>query len=216
MDGKAEPGAEVDHHSPEDFAAAWDSMGDADRVRLMKIAVVLQRPPLLGAADLLQEAYARTFSGDRKWPLGLNFLVFMRETMRSVAHGAAKRAARDRGLKLVAAHPSDPGSSTWLTNFLGEATPVQRPITAEESLVDAEEESAEAERLASWRRQVLDLFEHDEKAQFLVEGMIEGLDGKELQELTGLSGTAFASKRRNVRRRIDKLEEEVRAGRKQA
>lgn len=50
---------------------------------------------------------------------------------------------------------------------------------------------------------MLALFEDDETAAILVMGMMDDMDGEDLRELTGLNKTAFASKRRLVRRRID-------------
>ena len=51
---------------------------------------------------------------------------------------------------------------------------------------------------------LLSLFEDDEIAQLILEGMMEGIEGEELRELTDLDNTAYQSKRRLIRRRIDK------------
>ena len=51
---------------------------------------------------------------------------------------------------------------------------------------------------------LLSLFEDDEIAQVILEGMMEGIDGEELWKLTDLDMTAYQSKRRLIRRRIDK------------
>jgi hypothetical protein len=48
------------------------------------------------------------------------------------------------------------------------------------------------------------LLEEDPVAQVMVEGMMEGMGGEELREVIGLTKIAFASKRRLIRRRIDK------------
>jgi hypothetical protein len=39
----------------------------------------------------------------------------------------------------------------------------------------------------------------------IVRGMMEGARGQELQELSGLDGTDYESKRTKIRRRIEKL-----------
>jgi hypothetical protein len=44
----------------------------------------------------------------------------------------------------------------------------------------------------------------DPIAQIIIEGFVEGIDGEVLRALTELSKIAFASKRRLIRRRIDK------------
>ena len=51
---------------------------------------------------------------------------------------------------------------------------------------------------------LVSLFEDDEIAQVILEGMMEGIDGEELRELTDLDETAYQSKRRLIRRRIVK------------
>jgi hypothetical protein len=60
------------------------------------------------------------------------------------------------------------------------------------------------EEAARIKAAVLALFADDIVAQTLAEGVMEELDAVELRALTGLDLTGFASKRRLVRRRIDK------------
>ena len=51
---------------------------------------------------------------------------------------------------------------------------------------------------------LVSLFEDDEIAQVILEGMMEGIEGEELRKLTELDKTAYQSKRRLIRRRIEK------------
>jgi RNA polymerase sigma-70 factor (ECF subfamily) len=51
---------------------------------------------------------------------------------------------------------------------------------------------------------MLALFKDDPVARDLLEGIMEDFDADELRELTGLDKTAYASKRRLIRRTIDK------------
>ena len=51
---------------------------------------------------------------------------------------------------------------------------------------------------------LLSLFEDDEIGQVILEGMMEGVEGEELRKVTDLDNTAYQSKRRLIRRRIDK------------
>jgi hypothetical protein len=57
---------------------------------------------------------------------------------------------------------------------------------------------------AGIREAIIKLFDDDQDAQIIVEGMMEDMDGEDLRELTDLDKKEFASKRRLVRRRIDK------------
>lgn len=52
---------------------------------------------------------------------------------------------------------------------------------------------------------ILALFDDDPIAQIIVRGMMEGLRGQELQDLSGLDKTEYESKRTKIRRRLEKL-----------
>lgn len=54
------------------------------------------------------------------------------------------------------------------------------------------------------RREIIALFDDDLEAQTIAEGTMDGMEGEELRSCTGLDEKAFATKRRLVRRRIDK------------
>jgi RNA polymerase sigma-70 factor (ECF subfamily) len=68
----------------------------------------------------------------------------------------------------------------------------------------AEERLANAQEVEEIKRAILLLFVDDPTAQIIVEAFMEGTDGEELRALTDLTKIAFASKRRLIRRRIDK------------
>jgi hypothetical protein len=53
---------------------------------------------------------------------------------------------------------------------------------------------------------VLSLFNDDQVAQKIVLGMMEGARGEELEQASGLSKTEYESKRKKIRRRIEKLD----------
>jgi hypothetical protein len=53
---------------------------------------------------------------------------------------------------------------------------------------------------------VFNLFEDDQVAQKIVLGMMEGARGEELEQASGLSKTEYESKRKKIRRRIEKLD----------
>ena len=52
---------------------------------------------------------------------------------------------------------------------------------------------------------IMALFDDDPIAQRILEGMMEGVKGEELQELNGLSQTEYENKRKKIRRRLEKL-----------
>ena len=70
-------------------------------------------------------------------------------------------------------------------------------MSAEQSLIA--DEDAEA-----FRQAMLGLFPDDQQARDMLDGIMEEYDGEELRALTDLDEISFASKRRLIRRRIDK------------
>ena len=51
---------------------------------------------------------------------------------------------------------------------------------------------------------ILDLFGDDEEAQLIILGIFSDLEGQDLRKETGLTQTEFNSKRRKIRRRVEK------------
>jgi hypothetical protein len=54
-------------------------------------------------------------------------------------------------------------------------------------------------------KQIIPFFDDDPVAQKILLGMAEGGRGEDLQEVSGLSPTEYESKRKKIRRRIEKL-----------
>ena len=54
-------------------------------------------------------------------------------------------------------------------------------------------------------KQIMPFFDDDPVAQKILLGMAEGGRGEDLQEVSGLSPTEYESKRKKIRRRIEKL-----------
>jgi RNA polymerase sigma-70 factor (ECF subfamily) len=71
---------------------------------------------------------------------------------------------------------------------------------AEERLAAADEDGARERK----RQEVIGLFADDLAAQVIVEGIMEGTRGEDLRALTDLDPTGYESKRRLIRRRIEK------------
>jgi DNA-directed RNA polymerase specialized sigma24 family protein len=156
-------------------------------LRLRKIAAAFCRGTLLDPRDLLQEAFARALSGTRHCPTDVDLVRFLAETMHSIASDETKKYVRHRELQTVPLFAEDGLAHD----------PPDPEANAEEALAGEQE----ARRI---RQAMIDLFAEDPVAQVMVEGMMEDMEGEELRELTGLTKIAFASKRRLIRRRIDK------------
>jgi len=138
---------------------------------------------------LLQEAFRRALECDgRQCPAHVDVVKFLAEAMRSIAHGEAGK-----------------------TEYLVTIVPIiQHGDGQEKGVVDPEDSCLNAEDDVAYEQNMcirvamLALFKDDPVARDLLEGIMEDFDADELRELTGLDKTAYASKRRLIRRTIDK------------
>jgi len=162
------------------------SLSDAEQIKFKRASQYLggagARPP----ADLRHEAIRRAIAGSRKCPRHLSIMAFLIGAMRSIAHAdrkAVKRTSRTLNL-------ADPNSSTMLD--------------AADPRISPEEATLRKDDTAEMKARVLPLFEDDAIARDIIEGKFMGMEGKDLQELAGLSAKELATKNRFIRRRIDK------------
>jgi RNA polymerase sigma-70 factor (ECF subfamily) len=160
----------------------------ADWLRLHKVARALCRAAAFDADDLLQEAFQRALDGTRQCARTLDIVQFLVGVMRSIASDWRKARRRRPEMSLV----TETGTWQEVVLWVRDTSPV-----ADEVLMVNEE----AARL---QEAIFALFVDDCLAQRLLEGIMDGLAGAQLRSLTGLSETEFASKRRLIRRRIDK------------
>lgn len=162
------------------------SLSVPDQLRLKKASKYLSFGTTRPADDLRQEAMRRAVAGTRKCPRHVPIVEFLFGVMRSIA--STDRRAVDRAPKLVLVPSHDLAAGQ-----IG----VDPRLSPEDRII--QEETAAEHRAA-----ILALFADDLVAQTLAEGVMDGMEGSELQELTGLGDKEFATKRRLVRRRIDR------------
>lgn len=186
--GRVETGHVPSSLSCAEIADAIRALTQADLVRLRRVAQRYAWGRPIEPEDLLQqEAFARALDG-RKCPTHIGVVKFLAESMRSIAHGESEKAGHR--LKLVSVSKTGPHQQ--------QANSVHDPgLTPEESLMSRQSEAA-------MRSSIVTLFEDDPQARDIVEGTLEGWSAAELRELTGLDETGYASKRRLIRRRVDK------------
>lgn len=173
--------------SRDEIATAIRSLTPADLVRLKLVAKKYTFGRPTKPDDLLQEAYLRGLNS-RVCPAHVDVVKFLAEAMRSIAHGEAEKVAQKATFVPIA-----------VTD--GEATSVQD-----------ETDDAEAQMIAAqWADQcvgthtaIIALFEDDPIAKLVLEGVMEELTVDEMRDLTGLDKIAYDSKRKLIRRRIDK------------
>lgn len=201
------------HYSRADFESAMSKLSVADLVRLKRVGLKYSGGSGMSPDELLSEAYVRAAANSRNWPVGVDVVRFMAEAMRSIASGARdslKAEARSVPVAMRSAQMADADAEA-VTDRGGVVIDFIRPSPSpEHQLIDSEEAAADASRLSKWRQELLDLFADDYQAQLIVEGMMDGLRGKELQEPAGLTGAEFPTKYKKVSRRIDALTAERR------
>lgn len=170
-----------------EVADAIRSLTPASLIRLRKVAAYYSLGRPLDPNDLLQEAFLRALD-TRQCPAHVDVVRFLAEAIRSIAYDTSQRVENKVILVPVAKTGGD-GS---------EALNVPDPEpSAENRMIEVEDEKA-------FRDALFKLFEDDPVARDIVEGDLEGMVAEELRELTGLDKTSYASKRKLIRRRIDK------------
>ena len=177
----------VGSRSRNELEQAIDEFTDADWARLWKAARFYATYPV-EPDQLIQEALLRAISGNRNCPTNVDVPKFLAEAMRSIANGGRSKVENRR---------VEVSLNDETRKDLEAITPKTPDLTPEERIISDEQ-------CHNIETGILKLFEDDEAAQLLVLGMMDGVEGTELRELTDLDETSFNSKRRLVRRRIGK------------
>jgi hypothetical protein len=176
--------------SRDEIVEAIRAFSQADWARLNLVAKKYAYCHTLTDQDLLCEALDRALKeeGGRKCPTSVDVVKFLAEAMRSIANGESEKI--DKKVKFVAV--ANHGDQIVEQVELRDCSP-----NPEEVLIAKQDE-------AGILKVALAPFDDDQAARDIVEGTLAGMNGQELRELIGLDQTAYDSKRKLVRRRIDK------------
>ena len=169
-----------------EVAEALHSLSDEDHERLEKVA----RLRVIGLnavewRDLLHDAIERLLDGRRRWPRNVPLVVFLRETMRSIASDHWRRLD---GSVVVAESEMGTDEETDggpVANAVDETADPERCVSAKETI-----------------RRIEKAFEGDEEALRVLAAMADGLSSREIQQEIGMDETRYASTRRRIRRRL--------------
>ncbi len=189
MVGERQLSNEPAHLTRDEAAERLKSLTLAEKGRLKGIAIRFAR--VIGSGtweDLAQEAYSRALAGSRKWPAGLDVIPFLTGIMRSIASAEWEKKKVTPTLITLVGPVGDLASSS---------DPLDGDASPEEALIGKQ-----------LREKLVGLFDGDFDAQIICEGMLERMEGEALKELTSLDQVAFDSKRRLVRRKINKAFDE--------
>lgn len=176
---------QVASRSREEIAEAIRTFTSADWVRLTRVAGYFAAGRPIEPEDLLQEAFERALDS-RTCPVNVDVVKFLAEAIRSIAHGESEKVEH----RLVSVAQTENEEAAILDY------PDPNPSSETKMII---EESTETLRCS-----LLKLFDDDQHARDIVEGTMSDMTAEELRELTGLDKTAYDSKRRLIRRRIDK------------
>ena len=168
----------------EAIRAAIEGFGDVDWLRLKRAGDYFAWRTGVQGCDLLQEVMARALEGRRKCPRNTQVITFLCNAIRSIA---SEDDSDVQQVPLEGKLEFDPDHGAKLCD------PSQSPERAAQGRIDGK-------RLFT---EVLGLFDDDETAKLMFEGMMEEMEGEELREFLGLTSTEFDSKRRLVRRRLN-------------
>ena len=177
------PASGAEYLTPAQVQAAIDAFDDATWARLEDIALTYGKTYRMSPKDLLQEALVRALEGERRCPQSVDVVAFIAMTARSIASAEVKKQRR---LVLVA-QPDDE-----VAELPTEARPLDEQLDDERTV-------------APLLAEILELFSDDDIALAVFEGTyVDRMSVAEVRELTGLSATAYDSKCRLVRRRLNK------------
>ena len=175
---------------PHEISDALENLDAFGWARLRKVAAVLAAGGRGKEDELLQETMLRVLDGGRPWPQGVPLVPFLAGVMKSVAHGERAKVTRSPARRAASLYD---GSGALVIDMADAGPTPEEALTGEQA----------AGRL---KQRVAAAFEGDFHAQILLEGMLEGMEGEALRGLTELDPTAYASKRRLIRRRLSKLQ----------
>jgi DNA-directed RNA polymerase specialized sigma24 family protein len=173
-----------DSLTAEETSAGIAALSDADWARIKKVSVLLTGCKE-AARDLRQEAIARALGGERNCPRDVTVAKFLCEAMSSIIW--SQRNADAVRSKTELAYVTDP-------------TSCGRPERADDSPFAVLVSDEECQRIVD---SVLQLFDDNQVAQDVTEGIMEGLEGEDLSKLAGIETKELASNRRLIRRRVD-------------
>ena len=184
--------SDTDHFSVMELRETFESLGDAEYLKLNKAAGYLGWKCGLEGDELLGEAMMCALKGNRHCRRDLPPFVFLVGIMKSFASEVIAKRETDP----LAEHLGDDAVSA--TGPL--ATSPSDDLNPEEVLIAREEQ----EHAAVVVGELEALFADDEKAQLILMGKMDDMTAEEIRELGEMDKTTYATARRRMRRKIDR------------
>jgi hypothetical protein len=195
---------EHDWATSDEVRRAIQQLSDVDYLRLRKAArLKMGGSAYSDPAELVNQALLTPYKaalgeGGRRWKRNVNFLAFVVKTIQGLASDSRGSAElRLTGSNLV---PSREGEAPRdLFDSQAFAT-----VSAEEEILarsDTESQKSREDQLASVR----EFFREDEHVNWIIKGIEEDKSAQEIQSLSGMSETEYATAHRRWRRGCEKI-----------
>jgi DNA-directed RNA polymerase specialized sigma24 family protein len=175
-------GTEEEYMPSSEIRVALQELTDTDSLRLKMIARCYAARCPMDENDLMQEAFLRALSGERKCPRGVPLIAFLAETMRSIASNERRKGKFIRLLEPSEENPSDNPILSY-----PDGRPSPEKIAAAEQEVET----------------IFKLFADDEDVGMLLMGITEDYDPDEICDLNEWSRTNYDTVRRRMRRKLN-------------
>lgn len=176
------------HASTTEVIEALDALSPEDLFRLRQLAKLRASAlVVMDWEDLLSEAIKRSLDGARQWPVGVPFLAFMAQTMRSIA-SEERREANAHMTVAEADLAWEEGQSSPLADLSSTDIDPAREVEAKQTL-----------------RAIEALFQDDPAALAVLHGFALGSSPEEIQADCGLTPIQYASTQRRIRRALTRL-----------
>lgn len=176
-----------DHLSVTEFEAAFVALPQVDRIRLRRIALHFENRGGGEAEELLQEALARALEGRRRCPRKVTIVQFIGGIVSSLSSEASETRKKGWG-----------------------------PIPVGDGVIDAAaHDGPSPEREVASRMdggvtlaKVQEAIAGDDELELLVEGIYDGMKGKDLEELLAIDTSKLATVQRRLQRKLADLKAE--------
>jgi hypothetical protein len=173
--------------SPAEFSAAYKALSIGERTNLNSCARTRSRGTRWDYRELLQEAFLRILSGDRRWPAAIDLVFFVDQVMRSIVSRVPAIWKRE--------------------------TPISRMTNNGETilgLLDPESQEPTAEQLLIVRQMyehAIELLDDDPLARSIVVGWQQGLTRDDIKEKLEIADRTYDDKCKKIKRRLSRYQQ---------
>jgi DNA-directed RNA polymerase specialized sigma24 family protein len=180
-------GGDDDRYTKDELCVAVSALSRADMARVIAAARHFSKRCGIPHEDLRQEAFCLIFEGRRCCKRATSIVTFIAGVMRSIAgdeHAARKKGHREEQLGEVS--DSNAPQPHWH----------QEAVSPEQAALSRLTDVAVL-------KEIEDMVADDEELALLVEGICDGMQGKDLQVLLGVDVKGLAAVRKRLKRKLN-------------